>query len=164
MEIPLGENVEYRTATKPKKFPERTYGRGQKVFNAAVALFMAAATLLAGVRIACGGLCSFVREGRYTAYLSGDEELKLETVPLLGVRGAYERVDTYGGREDADELLERLSAKDVRTENIGDVTVIYAFSPFLPQSVTVLGERTNVMIALSRGKMVVGYPLIKGSY
>ena len=158
MEIPLGENVEYRTATKPKKFPERTYGRGQKVFNAA--LFMAAAMLLAGVRIACGGLCSFVREGRYTAYLSGDEELKLETVPLLGVRGAYERVDTYGGREDADELLERLSAKDVRTEN----TVIYAFSPFLPQSVTVLGERTNVMIALSRGKMVVGYPLIKGSY
>lgn len=163
MEIPLRDNVEY-APIKPKEMPEKARARGQRVFNATAALFVAVALILAGLRLACGGLCSFVREGSYTAYVGGDAELRYDEVPLIGVRGAYERIDTYGGEEKAAEILRTLAATNARTETVGEITVIYAFSPFLPQSVTLKGERTNVMIALSRGKLVIGSPLIKGSY
>jgi len=149
---------------KPKEIPERARTRGQKVFNASVALFVAVALILAGLRLTCGGLCSFVREGSYTAYVDGDAELRYDEVPLCGVRGAYERIDTYGGEEKAAEILKKLAATNVRTEKVDEITVIYAFSPLLPQSVTLKGERTNVMIALRRGKLAIGSPLIKGSY
>lgn len=163
MEIPLKDNIEY-APIKPKEMPEKARVRGQKVFNATVVLFVAVALILAGLRLACGGLCSFVREGSYTAYVDGDAELRYDEVPFCGVRGAYERIDTYGGEEKAEDILEKLAATRARTETVGDITVIYAFSPLLPQSVTLKGERTNVMIALTCGKLVIGSPLIKGSY
>lgn len=164
MEITLKDENCYREEKIAPVPSEKERVRGRKVFNAAVILFIAVALVLTGLRFACGGLCSFVRDGSYTAYLDGDAELRYSEVPILGVRGVYERIDTYGGKEKATEILDRLAATGIRTETIGDVTVIYAFSPLLPQSVTLKGERTNVMIALTRGKLVIGSPLIKGSY
>lgn len=164
MEITLKDENYYREEQVAPITSEKERTRGRKVFNAAVILFIAVALVLTGLRFACGGLCTFVRDGSYTAYLDGDAELRYSEVPLFGVRGVYERIDTYGGKEKATEILDRLAATGVRTETIDDVTVIYAFSPLLPRSVVLKGERTNVMIALTRGKLVIGSPLIKGSY
>ena len=164
MEITLKDENYYREERIAPVPSEKERTRGRKVFNAAVIMFISVALVLVGLRFACGGLCSFVCDGSYVAYLDGDVELRYGKVPLLGVRGVYERIDTYGGKEKATEILDRLAATGIRTETIGEITVIYAFSPLLSQSVTLKDERTNVMIALARGKLVIGSPLIKGSY
>lgn len=164
MEITLKDENYYREEKIVPVPSEKERICGRKVFNAAVIFFIAVALVLTGLRFACGGLCTFVRDGSYTAYLGGDVELRYSEVPLLGVRGVYERIDTYGGEEKATEILDRLAATGVRIETIGDVTVIYAFSPLLARSVMLKDGRTNVMIALTRGKLVIGSPLIKGSY
>lgn len=164
MEITL-KDENYYPVNKSVPVPsEKGINRGRKVFNVAAVLFIAVALVFTGLRLACGGLCAFVRDGSYTAYLDDDAELRYGEVPLLGVRGVYERIDTYGGEEKASEILDRLAATNVRTETVDEITVIYAFSPLLPKVVTLKGERTNVMIALTRGKMTIGSPLIKGSY
>ena len=164
MEIPLKDNVEYRLDAAPSEIATGRLNRGQKVFNVAAVLFVAVALVLVGLRLACGGLCAFVDGGSYTAYLDGDVELRYDEKPLVGVRGAYERIDTCGGEAEAADLLHKLAATGVRTEAVGEITIIYAFSPLLPQSVVLKGERVNVMIALSHNKMTIGSPLIKGSY
>ena len=134
------------------------------VVNKRIAVFIAVVLILSGVRLADNGLCGFIREGSYTVYDKYDRQFIMEEVPVLNVRGVYERVDLKGSYSDAINLLERMDAEILKEEKIDEVKIIYAYSPVLSAYALFSYGKVNVMIALSSGRMAVGSPLLKGSY
>ncbi len=97
-------------------------------------------------------------EGTYSAFSDNDTPI------LLSISKGYERVDINGGAENMDEILKKLKAVIVRKEDVGDISIVYAYSPCLMKSVELFGRRVNVMVALTPSSVVVGSPLIKGSF
>ena len=134
------------------------------VVNKRIVVFIAVALILVGIRFADNGLCGFIREGSYTVYDKYDRCVTFAEVPVLNVRGVYERVDLTGTSADAEALLNRMNAKILKKEKVEDITVIYAYSPVLSSSALFSRGKVNVMSALSKGRMAVGSPLLKGSY
>lgn len=65
---------------------------------------------------------------------------------------------------DVDDIVNRLQAKVVSSQQLDDLLVICCVSPRLQGGVNIDGNRVNVQIALSDGTVTVGYPLILGSY
>lgn len=76
-------------------------------------------------------------------------------------RGKYVRADMTG---DAADVLKTLGARELYREDIDGMTVLYAFSPRISAYETLRFGRVNVMIAVRGDRLVVGSPLIKGSY
>lgn len=134
------------------------------VYIKRLVLLMAITFIAVGVRLYDNGLCSFIREGAYSVYSATDEVTEFIKVPLLNRRGEYERIDLKGGERDARALLERMNATIINEERFDDITVVYAFCPRISNFIKVDDKKVNVMIALSKEKMTVGSPLIKGSY
>lgn len=98
-------------------------------------------------------------DGEYTAFASDD------SVCVCSISKGYERVDTQGGASKVERILAKAKAKLIKTEKIdADLTVFYAYSPCLLKSVRLFGRNVNLMIALNGNSVVVGSPLIKGSY
>ena len=76
--------------------------------------------------------------------------------------GMEERITLLEG--DAADVLKTLGARELAREEIDGMTVIYAFSPRISAYETLRYGRVNVMIAVRGARLVVGSPLIKGSY
>lgn len=70
----------------------------------------------------------------------------------------------FGSKVDAEKLLKLLQAKVVFSEILQDIVCIYAYSPRLNGFVVADGEKINIQIALSQGKVHIGTPLLLGSY
>lgn len=68
--------------------------------------FIGIIAVAVGSRLYSGGLCSVWRNGTYTVYGAHDEETVYDRIPILGVRGVYERIDTRGGEQTALDMLE----------------------------------------------------------
>ena len=100
---------------------------------------------------------NLIIDGTYTAFSDNDEPL------YTSISKGYERVDVMDGTN-VDEIINKLNAKIIKTERVGDITIIYAYSPYLLKSVRLFDETINVMIATTPSSVVVGSPLIKGSY
>lgn len=96
-------------------------------------------------------------EGTYTAFSDNDEQI------YTSISKGYERVDVGNGTN-ASEIIRKLKARIIKTEKVGDITIIYAYSPCLLKSVRLFDENVNVMIATTPSSVVVGSPLIKGGY
>lgn len=128
------------------------------IFITAIVLFAVA------IRIYDNGLLSATRTGKYTVFDSADNATVYDETPLFGSRLGYERIDTVGSYADASAFLDRLNACVIKYEEVDDITIIYAYSNRIEKQEIVFNEKVNIMIALSNGNMVVGSPLIKGSY
>ena len=94
--------------------------------------------------------------GEYTAFNSDD----LPFSPAISK--GYERVDL--DKASAQEVINTLKCKIIKTEQIEDITIYYCYSPFLLKSVYLFNNDVNIMIAQTSSKVVVGSPLIKGSF
>ncbi len=129
-----------------------------------IAAFIAVAFMLLGLRLTDNGLPGIVKNGNYTVFDKFDRAKCYEGIPVLNVRGAYERVDFKGSRTDAEKLLYDSRSVVLGEEQIDDITVIYAYCPTISGYETTDYGKVNIMIALSKGNVVVGSPLIKGSY
>ena len=127
-------------------------------------LLFAIAFITVGVRLSDNGLCSLGIDGRYSYYSTVDEVTVLDEAPLFSPRGEYERIDLSGGVEDANRIISRANAVVKAKESFDGLTVIYAYTTRISNFVTVGGERVNLMIAISDGRVAVGSPLLKGSY
>lgn len=77
---------------------------------------------------------------------------------------AYCRVETDGGEEKVVEIINRLRATVLFTEEPEGERIFYCFSPLLPRTERVNGKKINLTIALRGDVVVAGTPLIKGSY
>lgn len=126
--------------------------------------FIGIIALALGTRVYSGGLCTVWKNGTYTAIGAHDEETVYDRVPLLGVRGAYERIDTRGGEETASKMLDNARAEVKGTETIGKTRIYYAFSPYCGRGEQTIYGTVNVMIAVRGDRVAAGSPLLKGSY
>lgn len=127
-------------------------------------LFVAVACLAVASRCFDNGLCLQNGQGRYTAFLQNGEEIIYEEQPLFNIRGAYERIDFEGNEKDSERFLDEYGATVLFSEKVDDQKIIYAYSPFISNVVYVHGRAVNMMVACDGKKVVVGSPLIKGSY
>ncbi len=76
-----------------------------------------------------------------------------------------ESFTVIAGRKEALRLIDRLGAKTVSEGEVGGIYTYYLYSGSVKsKSVELGGEKVNMQIALSNGKMHVGFPLILGSY
>lgn len=68
-------------------------------------------------------------------------------------------------RENISELVKKLGAKVVSESKVDGIYSVYLYAGSLNANVVSLfGESVNMQIALSNGKMHVGFPVILGSY
>lgn len=123
-------------------------------------VLLGALFLVVGIRLYNNGLmnCGFAGELYYGTF----DTVKAETQPLL-VEGPH-RMDIVGDENTALEVIKNLSGKLLRKENIGEMTIFYAFSPRLIQPCSIKGQEVNLMIAVSNGNVAIGTPLLYGSY
>lgn len=93
--------------------------------------------------------------GEWTAFNESD-------LPCVSaISKGYERVDTNG--ESMSEIIKKLKCRVVKIEQVDDITIVYAYSPYVLKSVYLFNSNINIMIAKTNNKVVVGSPIIKGS-
>lgn len=121
---------------------------------------IAAAVTLAGVRLYSNGLLIISPSGgTYSAFLHGAQTV-YEEPPMLSPQSDAERWDFDG---EVYVELKNLDAEIIKTEIVGEVTVIYAYTPRLVKSVNLDAGKVNIMAAIGNGSCI-GYPLLCGSY
>ena len=58
----------------------------------------------------------------------------------------------------------KLKLQYIKTENVEDMKISYAFSNYFKSSVCVDGKKANVQIVEKNNKIIIGSPIIMGSY
>ncbi|MBO5215837.1 MAG: hypothetical protein J6B79_06590 [Clostridia bacterium] len=127
-------------------------------------LFVAVVCLCMASRCFDNGLCYQNEQVRYTAFLQNGEQITYNEPPYFNFRGAYERVDFLGNEKDCERFLDKYFATVSFSESVENQKIIYAYSPLISNIVYVHGRAVNMMVACDGRKIVVGSPLIKGSY
>jgi len=61
-------------------------------------------------------------------------------------------------------ILNILNARKVSTSQIGDISIVYAFSPNIPTFITKSGRKINIQIAQRPAGTKIGWPVILGSF
>lgn len=134
-----------------------------KIHAARLAAFAGAAAIAIGLRTG-SGLTAVCENGSYTVFTAADEEIKFDRLPLLSVRGGYERADFRGGEEAAERMLVRARARVLGEEAAGGARIIYAYSPFCGATAKTSHGEVNLTIAVRCDEVAAGSPLLKGSY
>ncbi len=105
----------------------------------------------------------------YEVYLNDASSLaeirkvdKLEYYFLRGVKGESVTLSAKGF--ELESILSDFGARVVFTENLSNATVYYAYSPKIKSQKTVRGEKINLQVAISGERVVLGAPLIFGSF
>lgn len=75
-----------------------------------------------------------------------------------------EGMQLYFQQIDLQNLLVTLKAECVSTEELGDLTVINAYTPYYFDCVYVQNKKVNMQIALKENQVVVGFPMILTGY
>lgn len=115
-------------------------------------------------------LATFDLKGDYSVYTSSTpaEEYNLSFTNALFKTITEKESGTSirftGNTNDVDGFLSALKCKTVKTENVYGTEIIYAYSPLIHRSVTLEGKKVNIQIAKRGGDIIIGTPLIQGSY
>ena len=87
--------------------------------------------------------------------------LKVVNIPFNNYSGIYKQFDSdYNYKK----LIEKYNLKLVCVESLNDVTNYYYYSKKLPKEETIKGKKVNLQIAISSETVVIGTPIIYGSY
>lgn len=96
-----------------------------------------------------------------------ESDISVDVTNAVFYPDGYERVDCLGGIGEAMSAIDFFAAEVVEEEQLGDeLVVFYAYSHKFARKVTLECGTVNIMIAVNKnsGGMVLGYPLIKGSF
>lgn len=93
---------------------------------------------------------------------TGSEQAKRVRASASGLKGECVRFN--GKPEDVEIARKKLNLRVIKSQQMGDVYTVYGYSPLLARSVSMEGEKINVQIAYSKGRISIGTPLILGSY
>ena len=66
----------------------------------------------------------------------------------------------YFANQPIDEVLQTLKADIVSEENVNDIYIINAYTPYFADSVFVQNKKVNLQLAISNGKLIAGFPMI----
>lgn len=96
-----------------------------------------------------------------TSGKSSGEILKVVNIPFNNYSGIYKQFDSdYNYKK----LIEKYNLKLVCVESLNGVTNYYYYSKKLPKEETIKGKKVNLQIAISSETVVIGTPIIYGSY
>ena len=129
-----------------------------------IAIIVVVTLLAVGIRLSDNGLCTFVRDGKYSVYENNEIIKSYDSVPILGSREGNERIDFIGTERQAYTLLKRMSASVIRQEMVEETIIIYAYSPFIKKRERIFGDTVNIMLAIKGEKISIGSPLLCGWY
>ncbi len=115
---------------------------------------------IVGIRLYDNGLCTVLRAGKFSYFNHRDEQIFC-CQPLF-CPYKYQRIELNA--IEAKQALENLMIEVVATENFDTVCVFYGRSPLIYGGVTVNGQEVNIMIATRKDCVIVGTPVLKGSY
>lgn len=87
---------------------------------------------------------------KFASYIAGQIE------NILGIT-VFSKGDLY-------EILNKLKAKICKTEEIYSRKHYFAFSPYFDKFIFVNGKKTNLQIVIDNDDIVIGTPIIYGSY
>ena len=131
------------------------------------------------------GLASGYDVGEYSFYIQGEYKKcdylfetpngdgKILTCPVYlaesvkrGIKGEIkgESFRISGGVDKVNDIISCLGARVVKTSTVDGIYCVYLYSGKLGESVELGGERVNGQIAVSKGKITIGCPIILGSY
>ena len=107
--------------------------------------------------------CLFLGENVYSVKGGKSSGVILESInlPFSDFIGFYKQFDTS---YDYNSLLNKYRAKLVCVEKLDGITNYYYYSNKLPKSESVKNKKVNIQIAISNNAVVVGTPIIYGSY
>jgi len=130
-------------------------------------IFLGISCLIAGVSLFGNSLLMINKDGTFSVFDRYDNVKIYSELPLL-YRYQHEeyftRFDTFGNINDTQEILRSLGANELFREQVGDIVIIYAYSPLITKFERVHSHRVNVMIAVREERISVGSPLLKGSF
>ncbi len=70
-----------------------------------------------------------------------------------------------GVESDADAIIQELQAKVVKKSTVDDITIYYLWSGNLnSKSIELFSQKVNMQIAVTKGRVEVGVPVLLGSY
>ncbi len=117
-------------------------------------------------------LAAYTAGGKYSLHYENGEMSKEYSLTLFqtmfsrfgkgGVSG--ESVRFNGGDEDIDRVIKRLRIDIKQRQEFANITAFYGYSPRLGEGVTVGGEKINIQIVKRGNTVIIGTPLIMGSY
>jgi hypothetical protein len=125
--------------------------------------------VLIGAKVGRGALFDVnIPEARLTVYMQAGHSITMryhDVHALSHFEGYYAmRIDSTGGIATAESLLKQLGARRLFEQQLQDITIIYAHAPTLRLRVSTHGHIVNIMIAISRDNVAIGYPVLVGSY
>lgn len=148
-------------------------------------MFLAISLFLVAINLGGGGLIylsDYYPEGTYSFYCTGQQNVsgavtvgagsivscsakdyKRVRNSIAGIAGesfAIERAKPI----DLENIITVLKVEQVRAETVDGIYIIYGFSELLIRGVNLAGVKVNVQIAVSAERIIVGTPLILGSY
>ena len=129
-----------------------------------IAIIVVVTLIVLGIRLSDNGLCTFVREGKYSVYENNEIIRSYDSVPILGSRVGNERIDFNGTESQVYTLLKKMSASIIRQEKVQNITVIYAYSPFIKRRERIFDDTVNIMLAINGEKISIGSPILCGWY
>lgn len=97
----------------------------------------------------------------YITTVSSNElnKVKNSTKGIIGISHTFN-----GSKECIQDYLKVFDAEMVKEQTIDGVIIVYAYSSRIKDNVTVGDNKINIQIAVNRGKVTIGSPLIIGSY
>ncbi len=87
---------------------------------------------------------------------------KPEYYRLANIKGESVRIDAEGF--DLDNLLSDFDAEIKFSESVEGREIYYAYSPKIKDALNVRGQRINLQVAIAKEQVVLGSPLIFGSF
>lgn len=66
--------------------------------------------------------------------------------------------------DEVDLYLRKLVAKKILSQQIEDIYCVYAYSPFITGAVIIDSNKINIQLAYRNGQLIIGSPVIVGSY
>lgn len=116
--------------------------------------------LFAGLKLRDRGVLRVTDEGVF--YTQVESQLKNVDIPIFNNSDVYQRFDVQG--VSVREAILKMRARIIYTQDLQDMKIYYCYSPLIKKSVTLKGKTINLMIADRSQDLVIGSPLIKGSY
>lgn len=132
-----------------------------------VLLLIFSAYLLNGFAFA-----AYAQGGRYSLYydngeMSDEYSLTLFEAIFLRLRKggvSGESVRFCGGDEEINKIIKRLRIDIRQRQEFANISTFYGYSARLGEGVTLEGQKINIQIVKKGNTVIVGTPLIMGSY
>ncbi len=104
----------------------------------------------------------FLFQDAYLVYngKSAGNIVSKKVLPFDKCDGVFKIYDEF----DYNYLVKKLNAKLVYSENLGGTVSKYYYSNSLPKKEVINGKKVNLHVAISSNQVVVGTPIIYGSY